>query len=297
MDSAHRGERARSAGHSYQISCFQADSSGTSGPGSSSLRSGDSVAKRGRGQDACQAPNIVQSLRVGTGVRATGRAHAPTPWTSGGLAEDHPSGNRRGTLQRDIIQCRLEDRNNTCYMNASIISICWQMTMTSLEEALPQAWKLQLRGRAWYPRNFLRLSLAAWRLPEAQHDAAEFLTYLLPRIVWYPTVFSWSVRCQIGDGLHREDHADVRLLHLQMVSSVPTYRIPSMRGTISTSCMPWTQHLAYCYSNSLDSGKMVLVGMLNMVYPSTYVVPLGFLSSFTNMALNADGRNIKSRLH
>ena len=128
--------------------------------------------------------------------------------------EGHPSGSRRGTLQRDIIQCRLENRNNTCYMNASIISLCWQMTMTNLDEALPQAWRLQVRGRAWYPRNFLRLSLAAWRLPEAQHDAAEFLTYLLPRIAWYPTVFSWSVRCQIGDGLHKEAHANVRLLHL-----------------------------------------------------------------------------------
>ena len=210
----HRGDRARSAGHSYQISCFKADSSGASGPGSSSLHSGDSVAERGRRQDACQAPNIVQSPRMGTGARATARTHAPAPWPSGGLAEGHPSGSRCGTLQRDIIQCRLENRNNTRYINASIISICWQMTMTNLEEALPQAWKLQIRGRAWYPRNFLRLSLAAWRLPEAQHDAAEFLTYLLPRIMWYPTVFSWSVRYQIGDGLHREDHADVRLLHL-----------------------------------------------------------------------------------
>ena len=88
------------------------------------------------------------------------------------------------------------------------------MTVTNCEEALPSAWQLQIRAHQWYLRNFLRLSLMAWRQPEAQHDAAEFLEYILPRFTWFPSLFSWSARLWVGDELQRETHQAVHLLHL-----------------------------------------------------------------------------------
>ena len=123
------------------------------------------------------------------------------------------------------------------------------MTMANCEDALPSAWRLQIRARHWCPRNFLRLPLMTWRQPEAQHDVAEFLTYILPRFAWYPSLFSWSVRLWIGDEIQREAHQAVHLLHL----SAPDGLISSnLQATIGA----WHQQHQL---RALDSAPSMLV--------------------------------------
>ena len=171
---AHRGEGAHQTRSGHQIPCVEAALARTTRSGSSSVHTGARASQRGGGQNAQQTQNPLQSFRMGARVRSAERANAATARPGGGATEDHQQRHRPGTPCGDILRCCLENRSNTCYINASIISIYWQMTMANCEEALPSAWQQQLRAQKWYPRSFLRLHLMAWRQSEAQHDVAEF---------------------------------------------------------------------------------------------------------------------------
>ena len=48
-------------------------------------------------------------------------------------------------------------------------------------------------GREWNPVNFLRFQLVGWRRPHVQHDAAEFIQFLMPRLGWLGDGFSWAL--------------------------------------------------------------------------------------------------------
>ena len=294
----HGSEGTHPSGHCNQIPCVKATPTGIAGPRSSRVHIGDSTAQRGGRQDVREAQIAVQSFIMGASMRSAERARAAAPWACGGAAESHQQGARQGTLMRDIVQCA-ENRSNTCYMNASIISICWQMTMTNRDGAVPQAWQLQIRGRKWCPRNFLRLSLMTWRQPEAQHDAAEFLAHVLPRFSWYPTLFSWSVRYQFGDGLRREAHTAVHLLHL----NAPDGLISSnLQDTINAW---YQQHQLH----ALDSAPSMLLLQLprfrqngldstvNMVFRSTFAAPFTSPFSIMSTALNAAGESTSYKQH
>ena len=54
-----------------------------------------------------------------------------------------------------------------------------------------------MTGREWNPVNFLRFQLVGWRQPHVQHDAAEFIQFLMPRLGWLGDGFSWGARIQV----------------------------------------------------------------------------------------------------
>ena len=51
-----------------------------------------------------------------------------------------------------------------------------------------------MAGGEWSPVNFLRFLLIGWRQPHIQHDAAEFIQFLMPRL---GDGFSWGARIQV----------------------------------------------------------------------------------------------------
>ena len=151
--------------------------------------------------------------------------------------------------------------------------------------------QLQIREHQWYPRNFLRLSLMAWRQPEAQHDAAEFLEYILPRFTWFPSLFSWSVRLWVGDELQRETHQAVHLLHLNAPDGL-------ISSNLQDAIRAWHQQPQL---HALDSApsklvlqlpsltKIVMANTLSMAFPLTSAVPSASLCSVVTKEPNAVG--------
>ena len=89
----------------------------------------------------------------------------------------------------------------------------------------------------------------AWRQPEAQHDVAEFLTYILPRFNWFPSLFSWSARLWASNELQCEANREVNLLHLNARDGL-------ISSCIQDTVNAWRQQHQL---HALDSAPDVLV--------------------------------------
>ena len=211
---AQEDKGAHQAGRSDAIPCVKAAQARTARPESSCVHPGAGASQRESRLHAQQAQGPVQSLSLGPRLRTAQRTDTAASRLGGSAAESDEPRIRPGSVTENILRCHLENRSNTCYINASIISICWQLKMANCEDVLPSAWQQQLRAHKWNPRNFFRLHLMAWRQPEAQHDVAEFLTYMLPKFNWFPTFFSWSARLWVDHQVQCEAHPGVNVLQL-----------------------------------------------------------------------------------
>ena len=248
---AHGDKGAHPAGHSDAVPRIKATPAGTTRSRSRCVHPGASTSQRGSRSHAQQTQVPVQSLSLGPSLRAAQRTNPAAPRLGGGAAESNEQRIRPGSVAENILRCHLENRGNTCYLNAnaSIISICWQLKMANCEEALPSAWKHQLSTHKWNPRHFFRLHLMAWRQPEAQHDVAEFLTYMLPKFNWFPTFLSWSARLWVDHQIQCEAHSGVNVLQL----SAPDGLISSC---LQDTVRAWHQQHQL---HALDSAPRVLV--------------------------------------
>ena len=100
--------------------------------------------------------------------------------------------------QRLLFNQKLINNSSTCCVNASMMLILWQAAGAAWH-SLPEAWKVQLRKLQWNPASFLRFSMMGWRDLHMQHDAGEYLSFILPKLGWTAYVIQWSCRIQAGD--------------------------------------------------------------------------------------------------
>ena len=110
-------------------------------------------------------------------------------------------GGRRPDLDQqnppNVAEQIMRNTSNTCYLKTTVFTILWQVQQRD-DVRISDAWNRAMAGGNWTPVNFLRFQLLGWRQPHNQHDVAEFIQLLLPKLVWIGGVFSWEARLQVG---------------------------------------------------------------------------------------------------
>ena len=91
---------------------------------------------------------------------------------------------------------RMRNNSNTCYLNSTVFSILWQVSQR-VDVRIPDTWIRAMTGGEWNPVNLLCFQLVGWRQPHIQHDAAEFIQFLMPKLGWLGDGFSWGARLQV----------------------------------------------------------------------------------------------------
>ena len=159
-----------------------------------------------------------------------------------GADEDDQSGRPAATsAQKLILRAVLQNNSNTCYLNAFLHTLLWQVTAQS-EVALPKAWQEALEKVRLKPLALLRFHLLGWAQPHVQHDVAELATLLLRNLGWVPCALSWCRRVQVEGGFRNlQTMQDARLLHLDpdqgLHTSVLQDIIKSWHGIIAVQAL------------------------------------------------------------
>ena len=122
--------------------------------------------------------------------------------SSGVLRERRPAPPLESHLR--VVRQIMRNNSNTCYLNSTVFTILWQVHQR-VDVRIPETWNRAMAGCDWSPVNFLRFQLIGWRQPRIQHDAAEFIQYLMPRLNWLGDGFSWGARALV------EGHAEESL--------------------------------------------------------------------------------------
>ena len=170
----------------------------------SSLQSGDQLA------GSCSTPAIWpchaprRKLVLADYWRTGQKGHAAKVGSSSSATTSGVRGVRRpeselNATQQQLLKQRLINTSNTCYVNACIMAILWQVADTAWP-SLPEAWKKNIERFQWYPVDLLRFTMMGWRQAHRQHDVGEYLGFLLPRLNWISNMVTWSCRLQAEDG-------------------------------------------------------------------------------------------------
>ena len=109
-------------------------------------------------------------------------------------------------LQRDLTRMKMRNTSNTCYLNSTVFSILWQASQR-VDVRIPDAWHRAMTGRDWNPVNFLRFQLVGWRQPHIQHDVAELIQFLMPKLGWLGDGYSWGARIQVEGQIEEFFHS------------------------------------------------------------------------------------------
>jgi len=96
-----------------------------------------------------------------------------------------------------LIRMRLANVGNTCYINATVFAVLWQ-AYQRVDVIVPEAWRRVIQQTSWTPAQFLQFQMTGWARPRQQHDASEFLLFILPKLVWATPSFSWEARQDIS---------------------------------------------------------------------------------------------------
>ena len=92
----------------------------------------------------------------------------------------------------------LVNEDNSCYMNAAVYAVWYVTHCTGTAYMLPPALRT-LAGQGMRARRSLGFLLLGWRGARLQHDIAEFLDFILPKVV-SAGVSTWSSRSSLPDG-------------------------------------------------------------------------------------------------
>ena len=213
---------------------------------------------RGRKQGGVQARDLSQTSRSQHVVSVHGQAGEqrslaaywlPSPQgrnaqgKSGAGADEDAQSRRPSTTsaQTLLLEARMHNSTNTCYLNAFFHALVWQVT-TRTEIRLPQAWLAALRRVNVKPLSLLRFFLLGWEQPHVQHDVAELASLLLRQLSWLPCVVSWSRRLQVERGLQNlQAMQDSRIWHLDpsggLQSNVLQDAVNSWHGRIAVQAL------------------------------------------------------------
>ena len=110
------------------------------------------------------------------------------------------------TMCLQLLQCALQNPNNHCYMNHTLLPFLW----TTLQSSDPDLHQLSpiFRQLLTTPTMTLMRSIMwshltrSWRLPDQQHDAAEFVTHLQAQVELPQFQGRWEARQLREHGIH-----------------------------------------------------------------------------------------------
>ena len=181
------------------------------------------IALRSQEAHRAQSTGVAVSASQLHSVEPCGSANAPTipeetrpsggppkgPGSRVGGSSWGANRDRRPVLQglsRDLARMKMRNTSNTCYLNSTVFSILWQVSQR-VDVRIPDAWHRAMTGRDWNPVNFLRFQLVGWRQPHVQHDVAEFIQFLMPKLGWLGDGFSWGARIQVEGQIEEFIHS------------------------------------------------------------------------------------------
>ena len=88
-------------------------------------------------------------------------------------------------LRTNLLHAAFGNEGNTCYINATILAVLWQVMRSCQEDQVPTTWGSALRQpQARFTSTFkfqLKFQLMGWPGTYTQHDVAEFASFLLSR--------------------------------------------------------------------------------------------------------------------
>ena len=116
-----------------------------------------------------------------------------------------------------LLKLSLKNPSNLCYLNSTLIALVWTLLQAQLHGILQKALvpalsflaQVQTTRHATSTQvlNHLPLltKLQAWNNLHIQHDVAELVAYLLPRLHQQGFQGSWEARCRTEDVIHVTD--------------------------------------------------------------------------------------------
>ncbi|CAE7628410.1 METTL9 [Symbiodinium sp. CCMP2456] len=196
---------AESGGAGGHISSLQAGSQSTRAGCTGSARSPDPIRQQLRdGIDRHVSPERASAAR--TNGAAAGQADL---WQLGGsTARDANPVPRAGdafigpTPQHQPPLFRLLNPGNQCYLNAAVYSLWLAARAAPASVTLPQVLRVNKTG-CFRARQLLGFHLLAWPQPERQHDIAELLAHLLPKLAAQLATGGVEARRLLSAGLQR----------------------------------------------------------------------------------------------
>ena len=99
----------------------------------------------------------------------------------------------------------LSNPNNHCYLNATIY--CLALLECRLQKVILPATFQHADNRLLNALKALGFNLLGWRRPERQHDVAELIDFLVPRLCPSQAHHTWSAKTAHEGGVHQVDGA------------------------------------------------------------------------------------------
>ena len=111
-----------------------------------------------------------------------------------------------------ILRAALHNPGNHCYMNHTVLCMLWcheQLALADIHAspllvALLNSLRVHpiLSLMQYMPWTCL---VQEWSAPHQQHDAAEFATFIMPRLAWGQMMGQWEARISVGDNIEIRD--------------------------------------------------------------------------------------------
>ena len=90
----------------------------------------------------------------------------------------------------------------------------WQAAVADKWCRLPAPWRSSILENNVRPLETLSFLLLGWREVNIQHDVAEFLLHILPRVSWLDTRIGWETRTVQDNQVHRQVSNNMPILML-----------------------------------------------------------------------------------
>ena len=184
-----------------QVPRHQETQGRTRGGSTSSIPTGSRLERKGGRPTAQPASKSTRQRSLASCWGTVPGSQPAAPWTISPAPEEAASQVGMPRQARLILDLVLPNEGETCYANASVFALLWQAAWAPTWEHLPQSWVHAItEGRA-STLSLLRFQLLGWPQPRSQHDVAEFLGFIVPRIRWPPTQVQWERRTMQDGGI------------------------------------------------------------------------------------------------
>ena len=138
------------------------------------------------------APNSASATNEHPAMHCSATTGPPASATATNAAAPHPA-----------LPCiRFRAGSNSCYLNSFLNCVWLAADATKSHHLMPKVFWEQSE-RPHVATRLMGLRLLGWSHPQQQHDAAELVDFLQPRLLRSPVSGCWETRQQTDDGLHR----------------------------------------------------------------------------------------------